>query len=780
MSSENVSKPYKQYKSDTEQLAAWLLETAKNKAKIKLKKDKSAEQSRYIMPLSSFTTFAEAIARLDVQVPRSIINVTKRAILLRKHVQFMYESELPASSKAEDDENNGHQHIISILEQVLEKLEEGGIDEGSTTRTEVEEKAINTKDSRSEILTANRFAALSLADYMDEYEAPKTSKPDAAATSPELTEIQIIDDVSNNPAQGTKDASPLDLSFETGWLAGLHVMISLSKLRKFISNTWLEYKINQLDLVSATMLTNVAIQHAERECSRLHKEFDFGTWWFPQHYYEWAYGHTIQEPIPMLPSLDQFADQTKAACLDLGDGSLYATSMVLQDLLTGGEPSCQPKLPSGPPSPVRLKHDSSVLRLPIRNHKEYIEAKGPLDRIWPYIQYLHTSEYSPSGEDVFTQAMKCMLKSKEGEERLPLWVPFAAQLHCDIVKILDTVSSKPFNDFRLIALRTKKILDNALSLFEDRGDKTCTSLLRVIDQSLSVDYQGHDQGNVQSDGPKWLEFLRSTPLLAGTITAFIGVEIEDAGRSLMNQINLVTPLALLNNLNKRLANVSLPDIDKVMELQGTERMFFGSIPSTFDETWEKVRLFRGYSIKSLKKEKQDKQLLEANEKRRGFKRGVASKLMSSYFSPDGFGLIDTMHVIYWQSTGAISCTKAGEYRIKVDAEDDMLDPYLFFKRNMMQEERNRMFDYFGMQGRMTELCDLLRKEFEMGDNFHAPYVVDELFKYVVSDDWLTKPRQRDNSPYLKRAAAVFKAFSEAKGGVACKELKAFCRNKDLL
>lgn len=256
---------YRRYKRDTKAFAQWLGTAARstglvehifeddceprvsNPARRRNRKNrKPRKQSKeYKIPVDSLIELAEAIRETDnSKVPRNIMNTLSDVIQSRKICAAWYRAQQTMESATAISHNDGHQHIIEVLEQVR----------GVIAPLQEDIKPDYAPNEPKATPSTNLFSLLEVEEcpeWNDDAPAPTVTKK-----VPEVSYEQ--------------EASPEDVSF-----ALFCFMKDLTDIRIFIRRTWREYKHRQVTLNTAATTVNTAIDVMRR----LNEEF---TQTFPQ------------------------------------------------------------------------------------------------------------------------------------------------------------------------------------------------------------------------------------------------------------------------------------------------------------------------------------------------------------------------------------------------------------------------------------------------------------------------------------------------------------------
>lgn len=234
---------YKRYKSDTEQFATWLAETAAKHCDPSLlpnrKNDKTPNKS-HKLSAKDFTTFSELIANHSprIEVPQVIAGAARRAISLRRRF---------ARHLSRD---KGHSHFIGVLERALQVLH---VPDDVVSTSSVPSSSSSTEEA------ANRFSVLDLEEPLEDERGGKRTKIEA--TSEERTKYELEDDFDG------KDDVLMLICF--------CLLNDLNNIRDFLKQTWADYQAGKVDLMSASVTTDTALVLAKQAIEQAEKTKNF-------------------------------------------------------------------------------------------------------------------------------------------------------------------------------------------------------------------------------------------------------------------------------------------------------------------------------------------------------------------------------------------------------------------------------------------------------------------------------------------------------------------------
>ena len=272
---------YKQYKSDTNQFLEWLDRTAKEcsppveqpkpntkgktpAAKRKAKRIVEANTPSHMkplptggkVPLSHFVALARVVADSgrNIRVPRLVAVMISRAIALRKQCSAWFHKH----AKGESRVNRAHTHFVVVLEEVLHILKAHPSDPAGASQEQKE--ASNGKPVDEVEALENRFAVLDLEEAEESEKEEKeggeasASPPNPPAEASQKPDVDVYDDAEDDEEGKREEAI----------FAVYCLFEDMRKLRDFIKQIWQDYKQEKVDLISAALTTNTAIDLARQ------------------------------------------------------------------------------------------------------------------------------------------------------------------------------------------------------------------------------------------------------------------------------------------------------------------------------------------------------------------------------------------------------------------------------------------------------------------------------------------------------------------------------------
>jgi len=250
---------YQKYKRGTEDLVQWLAETARATGTVNemfsdiqqhgkshtggrlkgcARKDAKKAPATYHITARSFVTLATAIANdARIPVPTSVFGTLQAVIRGRKDCAVWYASTSDCADNAVKENNEGHQHFIKTLEDVLEIFK-------AAKRPPFERRQSKTKKAEA-LRTSNKYELL-------EHEA-----------LPESNDMPEIIEVHAKPAK-SKVTYKLEESDTDVTFAIYCFLRVVTDLRIAVRRTWREFANGDIGLQATALTMNVALTMIEK------------------------------------------------------------------------------------------------------------------------------------------------------------------------------------------------------------------------------------------------------------------------------------------------------------------------------------------------------------------------------------------------------------------------------------------------------------------------------------------------------------------------------------
>lgn len=529
----NLTSNYLQYKADTDYVAAWLartallcgypagilhrsqstrttsltqtsqrlkeelldpLETLQTETKLSDNLKSASNSPMYTIPVQQFTDLAEYIAgssTVSVEIPRVFVEALKRAIFLREE-----HGARTLSILGNENEDEIFTPLISILERVLDILQP---QMPADVVNDIPAASPGDRKQPDAEIPVNQFSKI---------ETQKLSKEFSRAPAAEVS--------------GTKDSTAATPNYKAETLQGLNdalflfslFMNDMKGLQNVILNMWANVLTRSVDLVSASMATNTAIdlvRRIEDEITPVLNRQDSG----PMSFYE-AYlnmivvtsGHDLfyrEEP-------DDDSNFHAYAVLEDHFYNIHELLISFRRAITESIESSESKFSYLGTYDMNSDWDTKS------NREKYAEDKAIL---WELLLDLFISRCSATdfeAEDELIQGLRDVFKGKDNP--VPIWLTFAAQLFLGLHHILRNQIGVGFEELKRESGIISVLIRENLASFDISGnkhllpadDKFLQRLLQVTADNVdtNIDHKASQQRACSN-----FNLLKHHPVLCG-------------------------------------------------------------------------------------------------------------------------------------------------------------------------------------------------------------------------------------------------------------------------
>ncbi len=794
---------YKRYKDDTTTFLNWIVEAAKqcghslqtNGTSNNGNKPKSkAAQTSHKISLKELSDLANVVAKSNLTVSPLIIATAQRAVSLRKKCARFY-----SRQKADDA---GHSHFISILEQFCELLDRRS---QKTTSAPDEQKAA----TQSIMLAGTRFAQLTL----DEDEALHTDE----VSSPKMTapRVQLEDE--------EDDDGPFSMLFFKLYC----LFEDLHNMREFISQSAADYVDGKIDLINLAVCVDTAVHLAKQlveevmsSSPELKKQKEVQSFIYVSACY-------LRGESP-----DQHHDQGlpfNANMADVAEWCYLPTTVLLMSFRDVLRPGHLPVFKKGHFG----TYDPKANRDRMSAAQKFDEDKIILLELLPEFALIQQVEIDMPVRDEITRSLVKYVEDKE----VPVALCFATQLLMDVHHTLRRHKNKAFNDLRLSGMRILKTIQEYWDFSKTFSTKPAfwSAEAEQMIERLHGTVKAWVEGDVLYDGklqclPAWqrdmgytsqsqiggLEkhyLLRSHATLSGLMMFNFTLRMQELGIGLINQWYDIPQLAYLYNIVQHTGRKGLrwPDMDAFVNLHGVEHIFVGGRPTTAEESLTKLTLAAGvagpgdYARNGRKSSSRSK----SNGKARLMKPSAAvANIFQDRYMCNGTSKISIEHVdkllleITLDGDGekqvaSTASAQLARKRLANTHRMGVMQILAAVKEGLYLEEPRLHYNYFDMHKRCIELLRLIDKKerHKFIQYFTEGYMPDDtlisnlviLILTVARGSAMasqqfgikTSPEGGIASRIVISCEDVMHEYLAKNGDRACKEVKAFCKNKDL-
>lgn len=350
----------------------------------------------------------------------------------------------------------------------------------------------------------------------------------------------------------------------------------LHNMRSFIRQTWEEYCDNKLDVMTASVVTDTAMQLARAAADEFIKDPSV----MPQirmdqmkaqmMLYEMAcYSRGNDKPSSTELGLTFHVDMAKEA-----EWCFLPTSSLLQSFAPIMQRNPIPDFEEGKFGYYNPKADRSRMSVAQRFKEDKILLLGLL----PDFCMIQEMGGKWPVRDECTHGFCEYARTK----KVTIWLSFAAQILLDINHTLRPNSERPWKDLHMTGLRVSKTIADFKKLsathpkpafWPKEGDQEIERIQNAVDVSITVDplhtlWQVGDPAFLSRH--KEYFYLKSNPVLAGLITFHLTLRMQVAGQTLVTQWYDVQQMAFLYNLVNTIPDLQLTwrDIEAFINIHG--------------------------------------------------------------------------------------------------------------------------------------------------------------------------------------------------------------------
>jgi hypothetical protein len=788
---------YRRYKSDTDQLIQWLVESAitlgyepkveaeqpipKKKGKKKKKTATTSAPRKHKISSRDFLIIAKTISESAIVVPPTVLQFAKRAAACRKRCAkwFMGQSEHEVN-------NQMHQYFISVIENVVGILEHGA---EKSTSTEVPE--LSTKADINQL--NNIFEHLELEDPTEVETSPAKSP---TSTRPATYEL-------NEESESTSNTFPEELFAAYLLFEDMHLM------RDFLKQTWLEYKTGRTDLIAASITTNTAIDLIRQSTDD-----------FLEKYPEYKENQVLQQLIYSLACMsrgEDFAakerpgDPYNMAVADIAEWCYLPISILLGGFCETLEPNMAPIYKPGYFGTLDPGADHSKMSAREQFKENLIIVTEEMTNFAVLVQYgLFTR--LPVLDEV-TAGLVEMMSSKER----PIWLCFGLQIYLDFFHETRTGGPNPFEELKATGTRVRRIISDYKAFSFDIptppgwtnvNEEIVDSIGSNIKEWLVDDNLGLAVWGLQPSGARQkFPLLSRHYILCGTFMFNINLRMQEIGIYISNAWVDTQCLAYLYNLLRQEFpgtqwSPNWPDMEQFIAIHGEEFLFIGGRPTTVENSLKKLMMSQGISATTFV---QDKKAKKPTISRAGGRQLESTALMANMFrgrycrrSALNFsaemieGVLGTI-----ESKGQKESGLATTFIRKKWEKTHTLGPIQLLGALQIQlsnDEPKLLFNYFGMHQRSIEILRLIKiqEDTKLSQYFGGSYIKNEtqiaalitLVHHVSNMSRLAGStlveETANKSRMLMSCGDVLGQYLKKNGNVASEELMEWCKRKDLL
>ncbi|KAI0484382.1 hypothetical protein GGR56DRAFT_613574 [Xylariaceae sp. FL0804] len=825
---------YRQYKDDTDRFATWLVNIAKQNrsddeanpavnadgtaAHTKGQKEKKKPSERkHSTTVGQLLAYGKAVAQSAVDVPASVLARARRAIKLRSDITAHY------LGKGDVASDKRHAHFIQVLQEICELLEPRPAGAPKEKDKKLGKEPASSQNNAQAWL--NRFAALTVEETEDLPESAAVPEPQG------IIKVEVVEG-DDDAGQNGREAHLSDAYFRL-----LCLFHDLQNWRAFIAQTWTEYRDLKIDLMTASVVTDNALQLARDLIGDVVDSWP----------YELPDGHTSLQGLVYanaslargghhLPSTEVGMTFNEDLA-DVADWVYIPTATLLKSFEPVIQDGSVPVYKPGYLGTYDPKADRANMSVP----EKFKEDTIILLELLPDFCLIDMFGVPMPVQDEITRGFVNFVRDKQPT----LWLCFAAQILLDTHHIMRTSRLGAFADLRMTGLRIARTIDDFWELskthpkpqfWPQEGDKEIKNIRESVVTFIDNDPMGHLMRSAHKEisrlphkHPDHLLFSRN-PVLCGLFMMHLNLRMQTIGQGLANQWWDVQQLAFLYNLVQQVPGSTLvwPDIELFIKIHGENRIFVGDRPKNAAQSLDRLELATGVSSAAR---------FASNVQRRDFHRPdpnsaqnarllvpttkVANLFRELYLTGDNsLRVIASGNVekLLDELSGDVT-TKAAKPKKGKKAGKEMvlssnpqqlvgrkwanthdigpLQLLSLIKTKLAEEEPVILFNYFGMHKRAMELLRLIRakEHHKFVQYFTSAYMPDDsmiqniviLIHHVArggaragQELGLARGLARGDtvvSRIVMSCGDVMRGYLAKNGDAAYRELRTFCKNK---
>ncbi|KPI39551.1 uncharacterized protein AB675_3261 [Cyphellophora attinorum] len=813
---------YKQYKNDTTRFTTWLVNAAVPYASSQQVWHLRLQQRRnphltvlgtQEVSVSNSELIKAALPLADSQhkAPSALLTVLRRAISLRKNVTAW------CLGRRDKISNSRHAHFVEVLEQIVETLAwetANVVSKKISNESQDKVREQNKEDDAQSWI--NRFAALEVEDLED-----VESRSDS---------LQIIKAVPVEEEDSDDDGGALsDMFFR------LYCLFSdLHNWRLFLQEVWREYADRSLDLMTASVVTDTALQLSRDLIDSALKDLP------DELRLRLVDGEAMSVLMFNTACMFRDGDMTPSTHLgltynvamdDVAEKCYIKPLILLQSMIPVLQAGNVPVYKPGYFGTYDPKTDREKKSVP----EKFQEDKIILLEIFPeFCQLEARVGLDLPVRDEITAGFIDFLKKK----KVSLWLSFAVQILLDAHHACRRSRTGAFGDLRMCSLRITRTIDDYFKLAQthpqpgfwpktaDEGIKdirTCIETMIEKDILREITKSAHiTVGRSSYSPPSHLLFSRH-PVFCGLFMLQLNLRMQTCGQALINQWYDVQQLAFLANLVQQQApgpKLHWPDIDVFVRIHGEKQIFIGDRPKDAAQSLNRLELATGISSATrLAKDTRggrkewhrpygkDARLLKPTNKAVNLFRAryetyqhsnaelrvVQHSDISKYLDLLSQESTESGKAVAINGSGPLPVDKLTNSRWRKEQHISGLQLLSLMKRQLYEEEPILTFDYFGMHKRCIEVLRLIKAKehhkfvqyftdrYMPNDSFIANLVL--LILHVARGSGNTAKSmnfatdEKAVSRMVVSCGEVMAEYLKTNGETACKQLKTFCVNK---
>ncbi|KAF2280970.1 uncharacterized protein EI97DRAFT_463387 [Westerdykella ornata] len=589
---QELPQTYKQCKKHTEKFEQWFIETAR-KREIELANyhvdtskshSKKGRKKRHKVPVAAYVPIAQEIVKSGVPLDdTSGINDLSDAIRTRK--------EVTAWHRIHNLSDDGHPFFIGILTQAKDILSGGKSSKANTPGLSTSNcKVHDLQDRVPFFFTINVLDALNTEEdkpqCSTEFDVPDASAPFGKTTHKRKT----------HPSKGlseralTRDEMELEQEFQM-----LCFLYDYNQIKEFVRQVWLTYREKGLGLVTAALITDLALAIIRRNVAALIQDME-----------DYPTGRSFVEVLKDL--YEKLLASERDTLSNEDPGKREATEDMRRRI---GNRLCIPSL-------LHLEQHYQGVAHKSEPTQEFLRRE-------PFLAFFSSilkKNLHPPVLDNYTQGML------SSPDRPQPWLVFGLQLVTEVQAIVQDIPIQLFKDLA-DSIHYSVTLMQAHIQYEDRmweagtrpdymcfGEikfsnlflEPCQDMLawlrRVLedDKRLSGDKKREENSGPDSKSFSAVDFMSFHPTLSGLAVYHISRNYQ-INSIAMTQWFMVA-ICHLYNACRQIGglNITWPDLEYIIEMQGVKGIFVGDPPTDPQFFWERLQYAMTFSAQSTRPE----------------------------------------------------------------------------------------------------------------------------------------------------------------------------------
>ena len=655
-------------------------------------------------------------------------------------------------------------------------------------------KEQKTQKAAASCPNSNRFAKLSLdnaqgaINILSEHEEHHTCEQDPKQSGFELT------DETSTLHQCHEQRKELLFAIEC-------FLPDMKEVREFVQETWDHYRSNKIDLATAAVATNSAVEIMRHTCDRITDQYRAIRGNAPA-----AFLASMSDAPPCIRDLirimnddetgkESLREDDFSEVMELGNASdlpgIYLILCAFRDYLKAHKYVSMRDDPD-------LPYDSEVDRASLTTGENWCMDRFILLDALAHLNALHSLNAWLPVEDQINSVAKILFRTKE----IPLSLVFAAQILLDTHHVFGPDIKKARQETELQGLRARQALSCYLSALKEHKYDTWwpESFDMFLEETVGV-IDGRVMGNAYNiEGHAripWSKIYVRHPVLAGLVLYTINLSIHAVGIRIANESSTVISMCHLAHAVRGVGQVNFEwkDMDKVMEFQSVDHLFVGGLPNSIDACASKNLLALGLPMRFVAR----------NTRRRRFEPSMLSQLKEPRNLETTPIMDPEFPALSWERKTVTSLISVQRIASDLAKEDDGGSTEVTSPLQLLQAIRERvrdeqpkiMFNYLAVHTQVLpmviELRTALRDEII---DLTGPKYVDYEGKSVNVVAYFLSALQRAEqilqntrvkkllgqdfsrekvAELMVLAAEAMKRSLGSRHDLACRELRAFCR-----